>query len=92
MAALNRPDLKDRAWTPVVPDGLDDDADIFARIRASDLLVHHPYEDFEASVARLIRSAADDPRVLALKMTVYRVGSDTPFLDALTRAAAARRG
>src|SRR5262249_50133530 len=89
VAALNRPDLKDRPWTPVVPDGLEDDADIFARIRAGDLLVHHPYEDFEACVARFIRSAAEDPRVLALKMTVYRVGSDTPFLDALTRAAAA---
>jgi polyphosphate kinase len=89
VAALHRPDLKDRAWTPVVPDGLDDDADIFARIRAGDLLVHHPYEDFEASVARLIRTAAEDPRVVALKMTVYRVGSDTPFLDALARAAAA---
>jgi len=89
VAALDRPELKDRAWKPVVPDGLEEDADIFARIRAGDLLVHHPYEDFEASVARFIRSAADDPRVLALKMTVYRVGSDTPFLDALTRAAAA---
>src|SRR5262249_8444997 len=89
VAALNRPDLKDRAWTPVVPDGLDDDADIFSRMRAGDLLVHHPYEDFEASVARFIRSAAEDPRVLALKMTVYRVGSDTPFLNALAHAAAA---
>jgi polyphosphate kinase len=74
VAALHRPDLKDRAWTPVVLDGLDADADIFARIRTGDLVVHHPYEDFDASVARFIRTAAEDPRVVALKMTVYRVG------------------
>jgi len=47
-------------------------APIFAHIRVGDLLLHHPCEDFETSVARFIRSAADDPRVLALKMTVYR--------------------
>jgi polyphosphate kinase len=88
IAGLNRPELKDRPWTPVIPKGLDDeDADLFALIRAGDLLVHHPYESFDATVARFIRSAAEDPRVLALKMTVYRVGADTPFLDALTLAA-----
>ena len=87
IAGLNRPELKDRPWAPVVPTGLEEDADIFTRIRAGDLLVHHPYESFDATVARFIRSAAEDPRVLALKMTVYRVGADTPFLDALVRAA-----
>jgi polyphosphate kinase len=87
IAALNRPDLKDRASPPIVPPGLDEDADIFALIRAGDLLVHHPYESFEASVGHFIHSAAEDPRVLALKMTVYRVGSQTHFLDALARAA-----
>jgi polyphosphate kinase len=87
IAALSRPDLKDRACQPIVPPGLDEDADIFALMRAGDLLVHHPYESFEASVGRFIRSAAEDPRVLALKMTVYRVGSQTHFLDALARAA-----
>jgi polyphosphate kinase len=89
IAGLNRPELKDRPWSPVVPAGLEEDADIFALMRAGDLLVHHPYESFDATVARFIRSAAEDPRVLALKMTVYRVGADTPFLDALTRAAEA---
>jgi polyphosphate kinase len=87
IAGLNRPELKDRPWQPVVPPGLDEDADIFALMRHGDLLVHHPYESFDASVARFIRSAAEDPRVLALKMTVYRVGTETHFLDALARAA-----
>jgi polyphosphate kinase len=87
IAGLNRPDLKDRPWQPVVPPGMDEDTDVFALIRRGDLLVHHPYESFEASVARFIRSAAEDPRVLALKMTVYRVGTETHFLDALARAA-----
>jgi polyphosphate kinase len=88
VAGLNRPELRDRPWVPVVPPALaGDDCDIFAVIRGGDLLVHHPYESFDASVGRFIRQAAEDPRVLALKMTVYRVGADTHFLDALTRAA-----
>jgi polyphosphate kinase len=89
IAALNRPELKERPWSPIVPAGFEEDTDIFALMRAGDLLVHHPYESFDATVARFIRSAADDPRVLALKMTVYRVGADTPFLDALNSAAEA---
>jgi polyphosphate kinase len=89
IAALNRPELKDRPWHPVVPAGFEEDADVFALVRGGDRLVHHPYESFDATVARFIRSAADDPRVLALKMTVYRVGTETHFLDALARAAEA---
>jgi polyphosphate kinase len=90
IASLNRLELRDRPWTPVVPPALaGDDVDVFAVIRRGDLLVHHPYESFDASVARFIRQAAEDPRVLALKMTVYRVGTDTHFLDALVRAAEA---
>lgn len=90
IAGLNRPELKDQPWQPVIPSALaDDDADIFALIRGGDLLVHHPYESFDATVERFIRRAAEDPKVLALKMTVYRVGADTPFLDSLIKAAAA---
>jgi polyphosphate kinase len=90
IAGLNRPELRDNPWQPVVPPALaDEDSDIFAVIRAGDLLVHHPYESFEASVERFIRQAAEDPKVLALKMTVYRVGSETPFLDVLIDAAEA---
>jgi polyphosphate kinase len=90
VADIHRPELRDPPWQPVTPPALaDEDCDVFAVIRAGDVLVHHPYESFDASVSRFIRSAAEDPRVLALKMTVYRVGANTPFLDALIRAAEA---
>jgi polyphosphate kinase len=90
IAGLHRPELRDPPWQPVVPaEFADEDADVFAVVRQGDVLVHHPYESFDATVGRFIRSAADDPRVLAIKMTVYRVGSDTHFLDALIRAAEA---
>jgi polyphosphate kinase len=88
IAGLNRPELKDRLWQPLVPAALaDEDADLFAIIRSADFLVHHPYESFDATVARFIQRAAEDPKVLAVKMTVYRVGADTAFLDALISAA-----
>jgi polyphosphate kinase len=88
IVALNRPELHDPPWQPVAPVALgDEEDDLFALLRKGDVLVHHPYESFDASVARFIRTAADDPKVQALKMTVYRIGSDTPFIDALIRAA-----
>jgi polyphosphate kinase len=88
LVALNRPELHDPPWQPVAPAALgDEDDDLFALLRKGDVLVHHPYESFDASVARFIRTAADDPKVQALKMTVYRIGSDTPFIDSLIRAA-----
>lgn len=88
IAAAPRPDLKDPVWHPLVPAGLEEeDSDIFALIRKGDILVHHPYESFDDTVARFIRQASEDPKVVALKMTVYRVGSDTQFLDALVEAA-----
>jgi polyphosphate kinase len=62
---------------------------MFDAIRAGDLLVHHPYESFHDSVERFIRTAADDAQTLAIKMTVYRVGDDTPFVQSLIRAAEA---
>jgi polyphosphate kinase len=90
IAGLNRPELHDPPWQPVVPaEFADEDADVFAVLRGGDVLIHHPYESFDATVGRFIRRAADDPNVLAIKMTVYRVGSDTHFLDALVRAAEA---
>ena len=88
LAGLDRPDLRDKSWVPVLPAPLaDEDANIFDVIRAGDILVHHPYESFDASVERFIHSAADDPKVIAIKMTVYRVGDDTPFVRSLIRAA-----
>lgn len=87
LASLNRPELRDPPWSPMVPVGLDEDADLFATIRASDVLVHHPYESFDATVERFIRDAANDPNVVTIKMTVYRLGDDTPFVRSLIRAA-----
>jgi polyphosphate kinase len=90
LAGLPRPDLRDGPWDPIVPAAFaDGDGSIFSIIRTGDVLVHHPYESFDATTARFIRTACEDPKVLAIKMTVYRVGSDTPFIDSLIRAAEA---
>jgi polyphosphate kinase len=90
IAGLDLPALRDPPWTPLAPTRIpDEDTDIFAAIAAGDLLVHHPYESFDASVERFIDEAADDPRTIAIKMTVYRVGDDTPFVRSLIRAAEA---
>src|SRR5690606_17156760 len=80
-------------WEPIVPLRLrhpgesEDEADIFSVIRAGDLLVHHPFESFAASVLRFIEEAAVDPGVLAIKMTLYRTSRDSPIVQALIRAA-----
>ena len=87
IASLPIPELRDPPWSPMVPMGLEDEADLFAVIRAGDVLVHHPYESFDATVERFIRDAAEDPAVTTIKMTVYRLGDDTPFVRSLIRAA-----
>jgi polyphosphate kinase len=90
IADLNIPRLRYEPWTPVVPTRLiDEDADLFAVIRNGDLLLHHPYESFNASVERFINDASADPKVLALKMTLYRTSEVSPFVNALVRAAEA---
>jgi len=87
---LNVPELKYEPWTPVVPPRLaDDEADIFNIIRAGDVMVHHPYESFSASVERFIREAVNDPNVIAIKQTLYRTSQDSPFIPQLIRAAEA---
>ena len=86
--AVNRPDLKYPAWTPRVPPRLlDADTNIFSVIDRGDLLVHHPYESFSASVERFIRRAATDPDVIAIKLTLYRTAKDSPFIPDLIKAA-----
>ncbi|MEO8228325.1 MAG: polyphosphate kinase 1 [Chloroflexota bacterium] len=92
VAGLDRPDLQLPPWTPVVPPRLsppDDDepADVFAATRAGDILVHHPYDSFGASVERFIAQAAEDPEVLTIKMTLYRTSGDSPIVRDLIRAA-----
>ncbi|MGK2850700.1 MAG: RNA degradosome polyphosphate kinase [Candidatus Limnocylindrales bacterium] len=89
---MDRPDLKATPWTPVTPPRLmppdeDEPADVFAAIRAGDVLVHHPYESFAASVERFIQQAADDPDVLTIKQTLYRTSGDSPIVQSLIRAA-----
>ncbi len=82
------PTMRFDPWTPTVPPALtDEETDIFALIRHGDLLLHHPYESFTASVERFIKSAAADPKVLAIKMSLYRTGDDSPFIKTLIRAA-----
>lgn len=88
LTSIDRPDLKDSSWVGVVPPRLaDDETDIFTVIRERDVLVHHPYESFHASVERFIAAAARDPNVLAIKQTLYRTSRDSPFVDSLIRAA-----
>jgi polyphosphate kinase len=83
-------DLRDPPWTPVTQPRLqgedDGHVDIFGVIRAGDVLVHHPYDSFSTSVERFVEQAANDPEVLAIKMTVYRTSDDTPLVPALIRA------
>ncbi|MDB5329389.1 MAG: polyphosphate kinase [Phycisphaerales bacterium] len=89
---LNLPALRYEPWTPVPPPALaDEDADIFNVIRHGDVLFHLPYESFTASVQRFIETAAADPKVLAIKMTLYRTGDASPFIPTLIRAAEARK-
>jgi polyphosphate kinase len=90
LANLELPQLKFKPWVSLVPNRLaGDDIDFFEVIRTGDLLVHHPYESFNATVERFIAQAVHDPRVLAIKMTLYRTSSDSAFVPALIHAAEA---
>lgn len=84
--------LKFSSWTPVVhpvlrshPD--EETPDIFSIIRNGDFMVHHPYHSFATSVQRFVEEAAKDPKVLAIKQTLYRTSNDSPIMHALMRAA-----
>src|SRR5579884_2367051 len=83
--SLLRPNLKDPPFVPRVPAFLRKGDDLFAAIRKHDLLMHHPYDSFN-SVVDFIRAAAHDPQVLAIKQTLYRVGTNSPVVNTLLEA------
>ncbi len=85
LLSLDRPDLKDSPFQPSIPPELAEEKDIFSAIRKKDILLFHPYDSF-TPVINFIRQAAHDPDVLAIKITLYRVGSKSPIVRALMEA------
>jgi polyphosphate kinase len=88
MHGIDRYDLKDQPFKPYIPRilRLDEDGNIFNAIREKDILLHHPYDSF-LPVIQFLKTAANDPDVLAIKITLYRVGNKPPAVDALLEAA-----
>ena len=88
ISELDMPELRDPPFTSNVPSELrDPQRSIFDVIRERDILVHHPFDSFSASVERFLQSAATDEQVLAIKLTLYRTSGDTAIVRALTEAA-----
>ena len=85
---VDRTELKYAAFAPSTPERLKVGSDIFATLRGGDVLLHHPFQGF-TPVADFVKQAAADPQVLAIKQTLYRTGSDSAIVSALTEAAAA---
>lgn len=94
MYGLDLPHLKDSPMRSVQPHGLEEidrhDADsFFAAIREGEILLHHPYQTFTSTVTRFVELAAEDPKVLAIKQTLYRTSGDSPIMLSLIEAAKA---
>jgi polyphosphate kinase len=85
LMSVDRPDLKDPPFTPLTHPALANQVNIFDAISQGDILLHHPYQSF-APVIDFIQAAAEDPHVLAIKQTLYRVGSNSPIVRALMHA------
>lgn len=84
---LDLPRLKYRPWHPQIPRPFQEEGNIFQLIKQGDVMVHHPYDSFPATIERFITQAAEDPNVMAIKMTLYRTGDNSPFIRSLIRAA-----
>ena len=89
LVALDRPELKEDPWVPVVPTrfAADNGEAMFAELRKGPVLVHHPYDSFARTFVAFVRTAASDPRTAAVKTTVYRTSDDSPHVPALMEAA-----
>ena len=90
LVALDRPELKDEAWVPVVPPRwarVTGANDVFEEIRRGDLLVHQPYDSFRASFEALAQAAARDPDVIAIKTAVYRTSDESSLIGSLMECA-----
>jgi len=85
LMSINRADLKDKPFKPSLPPSLSTDESIFSVMRRRNILLYHPYDSFDP-VIRFIREAARDPEVLAIKMTLYRIGPNSPIVAALMDA------
>jgi polyphosphate kinase len=88
LASIDRPELKDPVFLPAVSPAFEldgEEEDIFSAIRARDILLHHPFDSFQP-VIDLLKKSARDPSVLAVKMTLYRVGRNSPVVESLLEA------
>ena len=85
LMSLDRPDLKDTPFLPSIPAELSEGKDIFSAIRRRDIMLYHPYDSF-TPVVNFLRQAAHDPDVLSIKITLYRVGPNSPIVNALMEA------